>query len=87
MAKQILRENTFRNILIPLEIKILNSLIKISNSSLISPKEVNSIFEKIELFIVDIKTESNNSINSLIENYEKWIVSKIKRKLVCEIFK
>lgn len=87
MAKQILRENTIRNILIPLEIKILNSLIKISNSLHISPKEVNSIFEKIELFIVDIKIENNNSINSLIENYEKWIVSKIKRKLVCEIFK
>jgi hypothetical protein len=87
MAKQILRENTFRNILIPLEIKILNSLIKISNSLLISPKEVNSIFEKIELFIVDTKTETNNSINSMIENYEKWIVSKIKRKLVCEVFK
>jgi hypothetical protein len=87
MARQILRENSFRNILIPLEIKILNSLIKISSSLLISPKELNSIFEQIQSFILDIKTDRKNSVNSMIENYEKWVISKIKRKLVCEVFK
>jgi hypothetical protein len=35
----------------------------------------------------DITSEKKSSSNSLIANYEKWLMAKIKRKLVCEVYK
>ena len=81
LAKQLLKKDlTFEN-LVPIELNILYTLIKISDSEYVTLKEEAAIFKNLAN---EINTDNKKQLNSLIENYNKWILAKAKRKLVIE---
>jgi hypothetical protein len=87
LSKQIIKYNGLNKILLPIEEKLLKSLIKITNSSHLTTKEELSIFQSLSNEIIIEKSSKKLTINSLIDNYDKWITSKLKRKFVSEIYK
>lgn len=86
LAKQVLKENQSQKKLIQIEEKILNALIRISDTKYLSLKEELLIFQTLVIELNETKKSNNVTENSLIDNYDKWIMSKIKRKLVSELF-
>lgn len=85
LAKQVLKDNQDQKILIPIEEKLLNTLIKISSIKHLSLKEELIVLQELATELNETKKSNNVSENSLIDNYDKWIMSKIKRKLVSEL--
>ena len=65
----------------------IKSISKISNAKHFTLKDELSIFSEIQNEIERYKSLNQISANTLISNYEKWISSKLKRKLVAEVFK
>lgn len=87
LAKQVLKKNLQKNILAPIESKILTTLVKIISSKHINSKVESSLFQGLADHIINTKKDKELYTNILIENYEKWIQSKVKRKLVSELYK
>ena len=85
-SKQVLKENQNKKILIPIEEKLLNGLMKISNVKHLTLKEETSVFQALSNEIHETKRSQKDTVNGLIDNYDKWIMAKIKRKLVSELF-
>ena len=83
ISKQVLKNNTLN----PFEENLLTVLLKIVSSKHITPKEEINYLQGLVKTMSDVKSESELSSSILIENYEKWLMAKIKRKLVCEVYK
>lgn len=84
-SDQILSEDKLRRILLGFEKKLLSALKKISVSQPLPVKEELAIFNQLMPEVKKYKEKHKAFKTTLIENYEKWIYSKTKRKLVCEI--
>jgi hypothetical protein len=87
LSKQVLRKNKSNNILSSFEEKILNTLFKITNAKHLTPKEETNFMQSLVNHLNEIKQSNQQSLSLLNENYEKWLTSKIKRKLVYELYK
>lgn len=86
LAKQVLKDNQDQKKLIPFEERLMNTLIKITNATHITIKDELILLQKLVIEFNETKKSGNVSENNLIDNYEKWMMSKIKRKLVSELF-
>lgn len=87
LSKQVLRKNKSNNILSSFEEKILSILFKITNAKHLTPKEETNFMHSLANHLNEIKQSNQQSLSLLNENYEKWLTSKIKRKLVYELYK
>lgn len=87
LSKQVLKKSNTKSILSLLEEKILKALYKIAIAKHLTMKEELTIFQDIEKEIGLSKNDNKNSVNTLEENYKKWIVAKLKRKVVSELYK
>ena len=87
ISKQLLKKNKNLKILNSVEEFTIKSISKISNAKHFTLKDELSIFSEIQNEIERYKSLNQISANTLISNYEKWISSKLKRKLVAEVFK
>ncbi|MBI3518453.1 MAG: hypothetical protein HY062_03735, partial [Bacteroidetes bacterium] len=87
LSRQILKHNASHNILIPLEEKILKTFTKITGAKQMGVKEELALFQEIAQEISESNAVKKVSANSLIDNYDKWIMSKIKRKHVSDLYK
>jgi hypothetical protein len=84
LIKQVLKKDTDRKILIPFEEKLLRAVLKIAGIEYITMKEESAILRTLEIE----KTEATAKVHgsNLIDNYEKWLKAKLKRKTVEEFF-
>lgn len=85
LSKQLLKKNVSKNILNIKEGNILKALIKIVLAKNFSLRDELNLFDSL----IDKEVQKNTNtlnINLLNENYEKWLLAKVKRKLVSEIF-
>lgn len=85
LSKQLMKKNKGKNILKQKEELILNILYKIVTAKNFTLKDELALFESL----IDKESKKENSkiqIDLLNENYEKWLLAKVKRKLVIEIF-
>lgn len=82
LTKSLLKKNIANKILVPFEEKILRTFIKIVGAEHFTLKEETAAFQSL----LDPKDNDNVQFNSLINNCNKWLHSKIKRKLVSEIY-
>jgi hypothetical protein len=85
LSKQLLKKNVSKNILNIKEGNILKALIKIVLAKNFSLRDELNLFDSL----IDKEVQKNTTtlnINLLNENYEKWLLAKVKRKLVSEIF-
>jgi hypothetical protein len=85
LSKQLIKKNKGKNILKQKEELILNILYKIVTAKNFTLKDELALFESL----IDKESKKENSkiqIDLLNENYEKWLLAKVKRKLVIEIF-
>jgi hypothetical protein len=87
LAKQVLKNNLSIKVLIPIEEKILHTLIKITNVKQLTLKQELLLFQTISQEIAEFSKTKKNTPNSLVENYDKWITAKLKRKFVSELYK
>jgi len=87
IVKQVQKVNTTMRLLIPIEEKILQALLKISTAKNLTPKQEVLLFQTISEEISDINKIKKTTTNSLVDNYDKWITSKLKRKLVSDLYK
>jgi hypothetical protein len=87
ISKLVLKNKRLNQILNPFEEGILKILLKITSSKHLTLKEEITYLESFAKTMNDITSEKKSSSNSLIANYEKWLMAKIKRKLVCEVYK
>ena len=87
LSKQILKKNKSKNILSPFEEKILQLLFKITNAKHLTPKEEIHLIQGLANELNNAKQSNQLSVNLLNDNYEKWIMAKIKRKQVYELYK
>jgi len=85
ICMKILKKNKTNNLLIKFENNLLEALLKISNSDQFSFKNEFTVLKS--LISEKQSTKGNKKIiqNSLIENYEKWIVAKLKKKHVNDL--
>lgn len=81
-AAKLLKENNKYHILLPVEEKLLETLVKLSKTSNYNIKEENLAFQKLIAFINQEKQQTNFSVKQLIENYHKWLMAKLKREHV-----
>lgn len=85
LAKQVVKKNVTKNILNSKEENILKALVKILTFKNFTLKDELNLLNS--LIDYDLKKSANKIQLSLLnENYEKWLIAKVKRKLVCEIF-
>ena len=85
LSKQVLKKNLNQKVLLPIEEKLLNVLICISELKHLTLKEESSLLHTLANEINEIK-KNQKVPSSLIDNYDKWVMAKIKRKLVTELF-
>lgn len=62
-------------------------LYKITNSKHLSPKEETLLIQALVEELNKNKQLNQLSVNILHENYEKWLIAKVKRKHVHELYK
>ena len=62
-------------------------LYKITNIKHLTSKEEASMIHALANELSNSKQSNQLSINLLNENYEKWVMAKIKRKHVYELYK
>lgn len=86
IAKQILRKNNTKNVLLPIEEKVLNALIKIAGLKYLNIKNETDILNELLDSIEKAQAVSTDQ-SGLINNYQKWVIAKVKRKTVSELFK
>jgi len=86
LVKQILKKNKTLQLLIPVEEKLLETLSQISSLKHYTLKEEFVKLQVIESEISKLKSEKTGIGNSLLDNYDKWIKAKLKRKTVSEIY-
>lgn len=87
LSKQILKKNLSKSILTLFEEHILKVLYKVTNSKHLSPKEETLLIQALVEELNKNKQLNQLSVNILHENYEKWLVAKVKRKYVHELYK
>ena len=87
LSKQVLKKNSIQNILIESEEKLLKAFSKIAGAKHLTLKEELTIFKNLSDDFNDEKSKQKFSVNSLIDNYDKWVTAKVKRKLVSDIYK
>ena len=87
LSKQVLKKNKSKNILTSFEENILNVLYKITNAKHLTPKEETKMIQVLVDGLHNNQQNHNLSSNLLNENYEKWLMAKIKRKYVYELYK
>lgn len=87
LSKQILKKNQSKSILTLFEEHILKVLYKITNSKHLSPKEETLLIQALVEELNKNKQLNQLSVNILHENYEKWLIAKVKRKHVHELYK
>jgi predicted translin family RNA/ssDNA-binding protein len=87
LSKQVLKKNQSKNILTSFEERILNVLYKITNIKHLTSKEEASMIHALANELSNSKQSNQLSVNLLNENYEKWVIAKIKRKHVYELYK
>ncbi|MGZ3865360.1 MAG: hypothetical protein ACXVC6_00435 [Bacteroidia bacterium] len=85
ISKQLLKKNAHERILIQPEEMLLASLLKIVALKHINPTEETEIFRELETNFKKSPYFRRRATNSLVDNYYKWIVSKIKRKFISEV--
>lgn len=86
LSKQILRKNSSNDILNTIEISLINMIQKIVQAKHITMKEEMMLYSKMKESIESFKDTKDNSSKGLVDNYEKWILAKLKRKAVSEVF-
>lgn len=87
IVKQVQKINTTLLVLIPIEEKILQALLKISTAKKLTKKQELSFLHNVSAETSDLNKLNKTAINSLFGNYDKWLTAKIKRKQVYEIYK
>ena len=87
LSKKILKKNLSKSILTLFEEHILKVLYKITNSKHLSPKEETLLIQALVEELNKNKQLNQLSVNILHENYEKWLIAKVKRKHVHELYK
>lgn len=87
LSKQILKKNLSKSILTLFEEHILKVLYKVTNSKHLSPKEETLLIQALVEELNKNKQLNQLSVNILLENYEKWLIAKVKRKHVHELYK
>lgn len=87
LSKQILKKNLSKSILTLFEEHILKVLYKVTNSKHLSPKEETLLIQALVEELNKNKQLNQLSVNILHENYEKWLIAKVKRKHVHELYK
>ena len=87
LSKQILKKNQSKSILTLFEEHILKVLYKVTNSKHLSPKEETLLIQALVEELNKNKQLNQLSVNILHENYEKWLIAKVKRKHVHELYK
>lgn len=86
LAKQIIKKSAISDVLISLEVKLIEMIQKIVSSKHITMKEEMAFFNQMMDEIDNYKKTNISSSKGLVDNYEKWIKSKIKRKTVAQLF-
>jgi hypothetical protein len=69
-----------------IEQQLLQTLIKICETKYLTPKIESALFQDLLDTNNGAKLQAKSKSSSLEENYQKWIIAKVKRKLVSEIF-
>ncbi|MGZ3862979.1 MAG: hypothetical protein ACXVPN_05270 [Bacteroidia bacterium] len=85
ISKQLLKRNSNHKVLIEPEEMLLETLLKIVSLKYINPTEEIVLFRELEIKFKKSIYFRKRATNSLIDNYYKWIVSKIKRKFISEV--
>ena len=86
LATQILKKNKSKKILLPIEEWIVNALLKITGFKHSTLKYETDELKQLAEAVGLAKKSSAGSSVSLIENYEKWITAKVKRKIVADLY-
>lgn len=87
LIKQILKKNKTKIILSLFEEKFLQVLYKITSAKHLTSKEETSLILGLANDLENDKQPSHFSVNLLNDNYQKWLIAKIKRKQVYELYK
>ncbi len=87
LSKQLLKKNAIQKILIESEEKLLKAFSKIAGDKYLTLKDELAVFKNLSEDFNYEKSKLNFSINSLLDNYNKWLTAKLKRKLVSDIYK
>ncbi len=77
LTKQIIKNDISKKLLLPFELTILTALNKIELSKNLSFKEYIRILQEVKNKIILENKSDDLVINSLMDNYKKWIDSKI----------
>ncbi len=85
ICMKILKKNKSNNLLIKFENNLLEALLKISSAEQFTFKEEFAVLKSLISEKQSAKENKKIIQNSLIENYEKWIVAKLKKKRVNEL--
>jgi tetratricopeptide (TPR) repeat protein len=86
LATQILKKNKSYKILLPVEETIVNTVLKITGLKHSTLKDETDELKLLSEAVRLAKKSSTGSSVSLIENYDKWITAKIKRKIVADFY-
>jgi hypothetical protein len=86
LAKKTLKNNLQQSLLVLIEQQLLQTLIKICETKYLTPKIESALFQDLLDTNNGAKLQAKSKSSSLEENYQKWIIAKVKRKLVSEIF-
>ena len=87
LSKQVFKKTQSHPILTLVEENILHALSKIANAKNLTLRGEVTLFKNIIDHINASRNASQFTINLLNETYEKWLIAKIKKKLVCELFR
>lgn len=86
ISNKVLKSSMHQKILFPFEKKLLHSLIEITEEKNSRLKWELGILQKIADEIDIFKNSKKAPLTGLSENYEKWVMAKINRKHVFEMF-
>ena len=84
LGKQVLKKNKLQAILNPIEEKLIETLIKICQKKHITVKDEYAMLNTVKEMILEKKSSKKNSMDSLLENYMKWLSAKMKKQTVQE---
>jgi hypothetical protein len=87
LSKQVLKKNVIQKILIESEEKLLKVFTIIAGEKKLTHKDELNVFKNLSDNFNYEKSKRKFSANSLIDNYDKWVTAKVKRKLVSDIYK
>ena len=87
LAKKTLKNNLQQSLLVPIEQQLLQTLIKICENKYFTSKIESNLFQDLLDKNNSAKLNTKSKASSLEDNYQKWIIAKVKKKLVSETFK